>query len=314
MLKLTIGIVNWNTKDLLSGCLNSIFKQKTNYKYKVIVVDNNSIDGTIELIKKNKKIKLIINEENLGMAYGLNQIISKSNSEYFLFLHPDTKLNPNTLENMIAYLDKNHEIGIAGCKLIYPNGKNFASAHKFPTLSALALESLPMPKKVARTLNIHGLYMKTMNYDKTQNVDIIASACIFIRKKCFEDIGFFDERFTNWIAEWDLCKRAKDKGWKIKYVPIAEVVHYEGQSEINGNELEYKKYAYLIADRMLNSLFLFYKKHYPKMLPLLKTATIFGLLGKSLLYTPFIAYPKKSKDAKARINNYFRTIKSIATF
>lgn len=119
-------------------------------------------------------------------------------------------------------------------------------------------------------------------------------------------IGLLDDRFGNWMAEWDLCYRLKQGHWKIKYVPIATVVHYEGQAVIDGEKLQYKKYSYVIADKMLNSLFLFYHKHYSWFsLVVLKGATVIGLGVKMTLYAPlFFA----SKEARERIRYYAGTI------
>ena len=294
--KLIIGIVNWNTKDLLEQCLLSIKNQKTDFSFTTVVVDNASSDRSATVVKKHKAL-LIQNKENSGMAAGLNQIIKKYPAEYYLFLHPDTKLGVGVLQKMISYLDAYLEVGVAGLHLVYPNGKNFASAHRFPRLRALFFEAFSLS---------HGVYLRDMDYSKEQDADIIASACFFVRKKCFDYGGLFDERFTNWMAEWDLCKRLKDGQWKVRYVPVAQVVHYEGQADTS---LEYKKYSYVIADKMLGSLFLFYRKHYSWLsLVALKWATAGGLSAKVLLYAPFVF---TSKEARERVWPYIRTMGKI---
>lgn len=309
---LVIGIVNWNTCDLVKECLTSIYMQKTKYSFCVVVVDNNSDDGSQNLIeKKFPEVLLLKNKENIGMAAGLNQIIKKCKGDYYLFLHPDTILKENVLQNMIDYLEKNKNIGVAGCKLIYPNGSNFASAHKFPTLKALMLQTLPLPKGIAQKFDLYGVYMQKMDYGKIQEVDIIASACFFIRNDCLNH-ELFDERFTNWMSEWDLCMRIKQNGgWKILYVPNAEVVHFEGQSVVKGEQMEYKSHAYVIGDRIFDSLLLFYKKYYPESVVLLKAISVAGMLGKSLRYLPMFIMPSKSKGAQNRIYHYLLSIKHL---
>lgn len=295
MHKLVIGIVNWNTKDLLEQCLLSINDQKTNFLFTTVVVDNASSDGSSDMVKKKfHLVQLIQSKENIGMAAGLNQIIKKKRAEYLLFLHPDTKLEKDVLQKMISYMDIHLDVGVVGPHLVYPNEKDFASAHRFPRFSALFFEMFSLPR---------GVYLHDMNYAKEQDVDIIASACFFVRKRCFDYAGLFDERFTNWMAEWDLCKRLKNGQWKIRYVPLAKVIHYEGQAN---STLEYKKYSYVIADKMLGSLFLFYQKHYSWLsLVVLKGAVFLGLLGKCLLYLPFV-FP--SEEARGRVKNYMRTV------
>ncbi len=310
--KLIIGIVNWNTWYMLKDCLASIYEQKTKYPFSVIVVDNASDDGSPSLIEQNfPQVLLLKNNENDGMAAGLNQIIKKFKANYFLLLHPDTVLKENVLENMIGYLEENRRVGVAGCKLVFPNGSNFANAHKFPTLKALMLQNIPVPKSVAQKYGLYGVYMQKMDYSKTQEVDIIASACFFIRNDCLNN-ELFDERFTNWTSEWDLCMRIKQRGgWKIVYAPLAEVVHFEGQAVVKRDKLEYKKHAYVIEDRMFDSLFLFYKKHYPKSVWALKMFSVAGMLGKSVRYLPMIVMPSQSKDVQNRISHHMQSIKHI---
>lgn len=287
---LTIGIVNWNTAYHLDKCLNSIFKSQTQYKYQVYVVDNNSEDNSLKIIKRYKKIKLIQNKENIGMAASLNQIIKQTNSEYLLFLHPDTEISQDTIQKILDFMHIHPQIGIAGPKLVYPNNKIFLSCHMFPTITALLKENL----------GLNGLYMRKANHNKIQSVDIIASACIFIRYSALQQIGLFDEKFTNWMSEWDLAYRLKKQTkQKIVYAPITNVIHYETMSNTN---LEYKKHSYPIADKMIQKLLLFYKKHYSWFwLIQLKKFIIWSFILKS------IGHPSRAR-------HYRKAIKTTITF
>ncbi|MFA5142301.1 MAG: glycosyltransferase family 2 protein [Candidatus Woesearchaeota archaeon] len=289
-MNLTIGIVNWNTGNLLDKCLKSVFDSKTDYSYQVNVVDNNSDDDSLQIIKRDKRIKCLLNKDNNGMAASLNQIIKSTESEFLLFLHPDTEISPDTIQKMIDFMKRNPDISVCGPRLIYPNGQIFLSCHRFPTLIALLKESI----------GLNGVYMRKADYSKIQSVDIIASACLFIRRNTLLKTGLLDERFTNWMAEWDLCYRIKKlKNGKIIYAPISKVIHYEGMSDTT---LKYKKHSFHIADLMTASLLLFYKKHYSKFeLYLLKIFTFsnFGL-----------KYVRWCYDSERRIG-YSRGIKTI---
>ena len=288
-MQLTIGIVNWNTAEHLKKCLNSIFKSKTHFQYEVYIVDNNSSDNSFEIISRYKKVKLIQNKENIGMAASLNQIIKATDSEYLLFLHPDTEISEDTIEKMLKFLNKYPLIGIAGPKLVYPNNKIFYSCHKFPTIINLIKDEI----------GLNGVYMRKANHNKIQKVDIIASAAIFIRRHLFGEIGLLDERFTNWCAEWDFAYKAKEKGHARVYAPITKVIHYEIMSDTN---LEYKKHSYPIANIMLERLLLFYKKHYSWIsMMLLKKLTILRLIIKSIIY------PKRFRD-------YWKAIKFTISY
>lgn len=151
MLKLLICIINWNTKELLEGCLTSLKAQKKKHKFSIAIVDNASEDDSAEMVeKKFPSCFLIKHKENKGMAYGLNHILKHYKAEYYLFLHPDTKMEQDCIDKMITYLDDHPEVAVTGCKVVYPNGLPFASFHRFPTLRALAYEGLPT--NIARAL------------------------------------------------------------------------------------------------------------------------------------------------------------------
>ncbi|MBI4441677.1 glycosyltransferase family 2 protein [Candidatus Woesearchaeota archaeon] len=307
MEKLVVCIVNWNTKDLLTTCLQSLTSQKTKIPFSIRIIDNASTDGSQNVVRKFPTARLIRNAINTGMAAGLNQIMQASPAEYYLFLHPDTELAPDVIEKMVPYLDNHPEIAMAGPHLRYPNGDDFASKHRFPTIRAIAFELLPVP--LAQRLSLHGVYLRSTDYRKEADVDIIASACCFVRKKALDEIGLLDERFTNWMAEWDLCARLKAKGWVIRYAPLVTVVHYEGQATVTGDTMTYKRYAYVIAEKMLNSLFLFYRKHYSRGALLgLKMAVICGLLGRTAIITPKVIFPSTTEDARARMNHYLHAV------
>jgi len=287
---LSIGIVNWNTANLLDKCLKSVFTSKTNYSYQVHVIDNNSDDNSLSILKKYKKAKCVVNKANSGMAASLNQIIKSTESEFLLFLHPDTEISPDTIQKMIDFMKRNPQVSVCGPKLVYPNNKIFLSCHKFPTLFALLKESI----------GLNGVYMRKADHSKTQSVDIIASACFFIRRDALKSAGLLDERFTNWMAEWDLCYRIKKmKIGKVVYAPISKVIHYEGMSNTS---LAYKKNSYPIADLMLTSLLLFYRKHYSRMKLYLLKMFILSNLG--------LKYIRWCYDPERRIG-YLKGIKTI---
>jgi len=285
---LTIALVNYNTAHHLKKCLDSIAESKTSYKYQIYVIDNNSSDNSIDVAKQYKNINLIQNKDNPGMAASLNHVLKTTNSEYYLFLHPDTEIERNTIQTMIDFLHKYPTIAIAGPKLIYPNNKIFLSCHKFPTITNLIKEKL----------GLNGVYMRKANHTKIQEVDIIASACMFIRKTAINN-QLFDDKFTNWCAEWDLAYQLKQEKRKIVYAPITTVIHYEAMSE---TDLEYKKHSYPIAEIMLERLLLFYKKHYSSLATIqLKFLTITTLILQS------IRHPTRTK-------HYFKAIKKAITY
>lgn len=286
---LSIIIVNYNMKDMLEESLNSIFKN--NVDFKVYVFDNNSNDNSVKMLKnKFPYVKLIESKKNIGMAKAINKVLRLVTTELVLVMHPDTIVRENTLTEMIKFMEK---ADIAGCKLIYPNGKLFLSCHRFPLIKRIIYEKIPFFKNF-----LPGLYMRDFDYNEIRNVDIIASAFFMFKRKIIDEIGYFDEDFTNWVSDWDFCYRAKN--YRKMFYPYVEAVHYEGQSKITKG-MEYKRYAYVKSDVQLKSLFLFYKKHYPNDLDKLRRYSKLLLRLKILKYF----FDKERKEA------YKRTIKAI---
>jgi GT2 family glycosyltransferase len=294
---LSIIIVNWNTKELLRGCLKSIRRSKTKFKYETIVVDNGSSDGSYKI--KNKEI-WIKNRVNLGMAAAVNQGIKKSKGRLILLLHPDTTIKQDTLDKVIRFSEKNPIVDIFGVKISYPDGTPFVSAHKYPSLPVMVIESLPIKYL------FEGMYLRNIDRDAFRIVDIIPSACIFIQRKVFDKIGGFDRRFENWWSEWDFCTRAKKNGFNVIYAPITEIVHYEGMtfshSKLEYNKkTKYKKYAYVNTSRMLRGLFLLHRKHSSGLsFMLLKWLTIAQLSVKIIRW---MFYPKRVQAYSEAIKN-----------
>ena len=177
---LDIIIVNYNMKELLEESLNSIFN--SDFKdFKVTVVDNSSSDRSIEMIKKFK-VKLIANKENLGLTKAINQAIKLSKNKYIQIMHPDVIVDKNTFSKMIEFMEENKDVAALGCKVKRPDGRVFPSAHRFPRPRAFVLDVLLIPKFIAQRFNVYGLFMRNMDFDKLQEVDIIASAFLLLRR------------------------------------------------------------------------------------------------------------------------------------
>jgi len=289
---LSIIIINYNMKDMLEDSLSSIFKN--NVDFRVIVFDNNSSDNSVKMLKnKFPYVKLIESKKNIGMAKAINRILRLIKTELVLIMHPDTIVKENTLSEMVKFMEK---ADIAGCRLVYPNGKLFLSCHRFPLIKRIIYEKIPFFRKF-----LPGLYMRDFNYSEIRKVDIIASAFFMFRKELIDKIGYFDEDFTNWVSEWDFCYRAKN--YRKMFNPDVEAVHYEGQSKITKG-MEYKRYAYAKADIQLKALFFFYKKHYP------------GELSKLRMFSKLLLRLKILKHFfnKERKEAYKKTINAIDSY
>ena len=241
---LSIIIVNWNTRDLLIHCLKSIEQIIKKLKVETFVVDNGSVDGCIELVRKKfPDLAVILNVENLGFAKANNQAIKLSKGEYLLLLNPDTKLKSGAVETLLSFMDSHPEVGIAGAQLLNGDGSKQNSIANFPSLATELLN-----KSLLRLLFPKKYPGKERQYSEPIEVDSIIGACMMVRRKAIEQVGLLDEDYFLFFEETDWCYRMKKSGWKVYHVPQAEVIHFQGKSvekEKERAKVEYYRSRYI---------------------------------------------------------------------
>ena len=227
---LSIIIVNWNVRDLLRRCLQSIPEAATGLTYEIIVVDNASSDGSDQLVHAFPHVHWIQNLENVGFTRANNQGLAASQGRYICFLNPDTVLRPKALSILVEYLDTHPKVGIVGPQLRYPDGTLQPSRYRFPTPMMALMESTPLAWAWPDNPWARAYHCAGCPPDRPHTVDWLNGACLMVHREVIAQVGAFDERFFMYSEELDLCRRAKDAGWEVMYVPDAVVVHYEGQS------------------------------------------------------------------------------------
>ena len=229
-MKLSIIIVSWNVKNKLKNNLEALFNSRINFDLEVFVVDNNSQDGTREMLENNfnNKIKLIINNNNLGFAKANNQALKLINSDYVLLLNPDMLIKPDTLNNIINWAQNNPQAWVTGCKLIDEKNNIIKHVRKFPKLSDQLAIILKLPHLLPNILNKY--LLNNFNYNQASAVDSIRGSFFLIKKSCLEKVGLLDERFFIWFEEVDYCQRVKKAGGEVWYTPAAVAVDLVGQS------------------------------------------------------------------------------------
>ena len=257
---LSIIIVNWNVKPLLERCLSSIFLYGKNLDYEVLVVDNNSIDGSKEylkdLSKKKQGLRVILNKKNLGFAVANNQAIKISKGEFILFLNPDAEVGGGTLQKMVYFMEKNSDCGIAGCQIIGIDGKIQLSVRAFPAFISQILIFLKLPHLFPNLPSLKKYFLYFFDYSKEQEVDQLMGAFLMTRQEMLQEIGLFDENFFIWFEEVDLCLRAKEANWQVIYTPRTKILHHGGQS--------FKQVLSLSKQKIFNqSVIYYFKKHHP---------------------------------------------------
>ncbi len=280
-MKLSIIIVSFNTKDLLKDCLNSI-SQKTSKEFlkkiEIMVVDNSSTDGSVEMLKKEYPTVLIIeNRENLGFSKANNIAIRKSKGDYILLLNSDTLCKKNTLEKTLNYIETRPEVGVLGCRLKNKDGSIQYSAGYLPNIINLSLwmkfiDDVPVLNKFLFPYHINFPDF----YKKSSDVGWVSGAFFLVRKKLFTVVGLFDENLFMYGEEVEYCLRIAKSGWKANFFSETEIIHLKGQSgegEKAGLLEEFKALKYI------------WHKHYPSwQFPLLILILKFGALLRLVLF------------------------------
>lgn len=254
---ITVIIVNWKVRDLLEQSLKSILLNKDGLSLEIYVVDNDSRDGTSEMIMMEyPEIKVIAMPRNLGFAKANNIAIKQAKGEYIFLLNPDTEVKPNFFKNIYDYMETHPEVGIAGPKILNEDGSIQQSIRRLPDIFSQILILLKLRNILGEKNLLRNYFLTNFDYSREQEVEQIMGAAMMIRREVFEKVGLFDEGFFVWFEEVDLCNRARAAGFKIKYYPGAELLHAGGKSF--GQKSMVRKQ--LIFDK---SLLYYFFKHKP---------------------------------------------------
>ena len=239
MIDVAVIVVNWNVRDLLYRCLSSVFATPSALALHVVVVDNASSDGSPEMVRREfPQVQLIANARNRGFTAGNNQALralgfGKEGSElprYALLLNPDAELVGDALETMVAFMDAHPDVGVVGPQLRFPDGRIQSSRRRFPTLATAFLESTVLQQWWPDNPVARRYYVLDRPDDVVQDVDWVVGACMLVRREAILDVGLLDEGFFMYSEELDWCRRIKERGWRVVYLPTARVIHHEGRS------------------------------------------------------------------------------------
>lgn len=226
---LSILIVNWNVRDLLRDCLRSIERGRGALEVEVIVVDSASGDDSVAMVAAEFPwVTLRPQSENVGFPRGNNIALAEARGDHLLLLNPDTVVLDDALTVMVAYLEKNPEVGAVGPQLLNPDGSVQSSRRRFPTLATGFFESTWLEGVAPGVLRRY--YALDLPDDRMADVDWLVGACIMVPRGVYEQIGGLDEAYYMYSEELDWCRRIKEAGWRVVYHPGARVVHHVGKS------------------------------------------------------------------------------------
>lgn len=227
---LSIVIVSWNVAPLLRDCLASIARGRGTLDIEVIVVDSNSSDNSPELVAAEfSEVTLVRCDENVGFPRGNNIGIAKAHGRYILLLNPDTLIQGEALATMVSYLEAHPDVGVVGPQLHNMDGSVQSSRRRFPNLTIGFFESTWLQPLAPRPL-LDRYYGLDLPDDQTNDVDWVMGAALMTRQEIVAQVGGLDEAYFMYSEELDWCRRIKDAGWRVVYLPQAKISHYQGKS------------------------------------------------------------------------------------
>jgi len=272
-MNLTVIIVNYNVKHFLEQCLHSVFKSLEGLEGEVIVIDNNSVDGSCQMLReKFSDVTLIENEKNLGFSKANNQGIRSSKGKYILLLNPDTIVQEDTFRKCFDFMESHNDAGSLGVKMIdgkgnyLPESKRSLPTPKVSFFKIFGLSAL-FPKS-----KIFGLYhLGYLDKNETHKIEILPGAFMFIRRSVLEKVGILDEAFFMYGEDIDLSYRIKLAGFENYYYPGTTIIHYKGEST--------KKSSINYVVVFYKAMIIFARKHFTP-----KNARLFSFLINMAIY------------------------------
>ncbi len=284
MPRLSIIILSYNTRKITLQCLKSIYAsigKKNNKDVEVIVIDNASTDGSVAALRLFKKTKsnfiLVENKKNVGFPRGNNQGVNLAKGEYLLFLNSDVIMKKVDFDELLAYLDAHQNIGVLTVKVLLPSGKIDPASHRgFPNLWNSICYFSRLEKIFSRIPVFNrlfcGYHLSYLDLKTIHEIDSPSGAFYLTRRKIFDQVGGFDDRFFMYGEDLDLSFRIKKLGYKIVYYPLFRVTHIKYASGLGQDKKETKK---LTKNYFYEAMKVFYRKHYEKKMPFIINRSVY---------------------------------------
>jgi GT2 family glycosyltransferase len=286
---LSIFIVNYNTKKLTMECIDSIYKATIeDYEFEIFVVDNASMDCSVEMIKNSfPNVHVIENAENVGFSKANNQAITLSKGRYVLLLNSDTIVEKNTISDMIRFMDTNPNAGASGCKVVLPSGDLDKACHRgFPTPSASFYYLTGLDKRYSHNPKYTAYHMSHLDMNKIHEIDCLVGAFMIVRRKTIHEIGLLDESYFMYGEDIDWCYRIKQAGWKIYYNPQVKITHYKGASS--------RKKPIKIIYEFHRAMYIFHRNHFSKKYYFFVNWIVYSGISIKLIFSVLSNFFKRS--------------------
>ena len=272
-MKLTVIIVNYNVETYLKQCLSSVMKALDKITGEVFVVDNQSTDGSVAMVRQQfPEVKVIANTENIGFSRANNQAIKVAQGEYVVLLNPDTVVGEDIFQTVCQFMDQHPDSGGLGVKMIDGAGHFLPESKRgLPTPAVAFYKIIGLTRLFPRS-KVFGRYqLGHLADNEIAEIEILSGACMFLRKKTLDKVGLLDESFFMYGEDIDLSYRIMLGGWKNYYYPKAQIIHYKGEST--------KKSSINYVIVFYNAMAIFAKKHFSS-----KGADLIGSLISAAIF------------------------------
>lgn len=267
--KVSVTICSWNTRDDLRKCLDSLASVRDEAPFEVVVIDNNSADGSADVVEHEFPwVRLIRSSRNLGFTGGQNACIEARQAPHAFLLNSDTIVHPGAISALIAYAEAHPEVGIIGPKLLNTDGSIQYSCRRFPNPLAALFRNTPIGKLFPKNKYTRDYLMSDASHEEVMTVDWVSGAALFARKEFIDEVGVLDTGYFMFSEDVDWCFRCWEAGFKVVYLPQSLITHAIGRSTDKA------------PNRMIGgfhkSMFRFYKKNMAKRLhPALRPFALF---------------------------------------
>lgn len=252
----SVAIVSYNTRDDLRRCLGTIRDSGARCALEVLVVDNASADGSADAVAEEfPTVHLVRNAENVGYSRAVNQAIHAAGGRYVLLLNPDIQVLPGSIDVLLDHMAASPRTGIAGGKLVNPDGSLQYSCRTFYTLPTLLYRRTPLGKLFPKNRVVRDHLMLDWDHSSTREVDWMLGACLMVRTEAIREVGLMDERFFMYFEDVDWCYRMKQHGWGVMYVPGAVMKHVHRRESAAGGGFSNRRLR-----AHLQSMFRFFDK------------------------------------------------------
>ena len=272
-MKLSVIIVNYNVEHFLNQCLHSVRNACEGMETEVFVVDNNSVDGSVEMVRKHfPEVTLIVNADNAGFSRANNQALKMATGDYQLLLNPDTVVEHDTFRKIVAFMDAHPDAGALGVKMVDGTGKFLPESKRgLPTPAVAFYKIFGLAKLFPKSKRFGRYHLGFLDKDQTHEIEVLSGAFMLLRKEALEKAGLLDEDFFMYGEDIDLSYRIIKAGYKNYYYPEARIIHYKGEST-KKNSINYVFVFY-------RAMVIFAKKHFSN-----TNARLFGFFINSAIW------------------------------